>query len=145
MAGVALDSFWLKKKTHTIDRQIKTIFATTFPDVKRIVDPLQQMRVKIRERKKKAGFIHAAGDGILKIDIVNAISKRIPGNLDVEFTRLVMGPQRITISGITDRFNAVDDLKTRLEQIPFFQKVKIGSTKKDPVQNQVRFKLNVEL
>ena len=145
MAGVALDSFWMQKKAHILDRQIKTIFTTTFPDVKKIVDPLQQMRVKIRERKKKAGFIHASGDGILKIDILNEISTRIPKNLDVEFTRLVMGPQRVTISGITDRFNAVDDLKTGLEQIPFFQKVKMGSTKKDPVQNRVRFKMNVEL
>ncbi len=145
MAGVALDSFWLQKKAQFLERQIKTVFSTTFPDVKKIVDPLQQMRVKIRERKKKAGFIHASGDEILKIDIVNAISTRIPENLDVEFKRLVMGPERITISGDADGYNTVDDLKTRLEQIPFFQKVKISSTKKDPVQNRVRFKMNVEL
>ncbi len=145
MAGVALDSFWLQKKARILDRQTKTIFTTTFPDVKKIVDPLQQMRVKIRERKKKIGFAQASGTGILKIDIVKAISTRIPENLDVEFKRLVMGPERITISGVTDRFNTVDDLKMRLEQIPFFQKVKISSTKKDPVQNQVRFKMNVEL
>ncbi len=145
LAGVALDSFWLQKKTLILERQIQTIFTATFPDVKKIVDPLQQMRVKIRARKKTAGFMHASGDEILKIDIVNAISTRIPENLDIEFTRLVMGPERITISGVTDRFNTVDDLKTRLEQIPFFQKVKISSTKKDPVQNRVHFKMNVDL
>ena len=145
MAGVALDSFWLQKKAHIIDRQIETIFTATFPDVKKIVDPLQQMRVKIRERKKAAGFIQTSGDGILKIDIVNAISTRIPEDLDVEFKRLVMGPERVTISGDTDHFDTADDLKTRLEQIPFFQKVKLSSTKKDTVQNRVRFKMNVEL
>ena len=145
LVTIAIDSFFLKKHVRSLNQQIETIFSATFPEVKRIVDPLQQMRVKLKELDKNADSNKISGMSVLKVDILKAISEQIPDNLDIEITGLVMGPERITISGFTDRFNTVNDVKTQLQQIDFFKGVKIDSAKIDKTQNRVRFKLNVEL
>ena len=44
--------FSMKKRSMRLEKEIQDVFTSTFPEVKRIVDPLQQMRVKLQEVKK---------------------------------------------------------------------------------------------
>jgi hypothetical protein len=61
----------------------------------------------------------------------------------VDLTRLVIQPENVLISGTTDTFNSVDDIKSRLEQIQYFEKVTISSANIDRSGNEVRFMLKV--
>jgi hypothetical protein len=63
----------------------------------------------------------------------------------VDFTRLVIQPENVVISGTTDTFNSVDDIKSRLEQIQYFEKVTISSSNIDRSGEEVRFILKVAL
>jgi len=49
------------------------------------------------------------------------------------------------ISGNTDTFNAVDNIKNRLEKSDLFKKIIISSANIDKSDNRVRFKLKVNL
>ena len=69
----------------------------------------------------------------------------IPPNIDVIFTRMVIDSDNITISGTTDTFNAVDDIKNRLESESAFEAVKITSAQMDRKENRVRFKFRMDL
>ncbi|QTA93226.1 type II secretion system protein GspL [Desulfonema magnum] len=138
------DSYSLEKKVAELDRQIINIFKTTFPDVKRIIDPLSQMQVAIQEVKKTAA-LPGGTENIRTTDILNEISKRIPQETDVEFKRLVIGENNILISGDTDTYNAVDDIKNKLEQADIFKEVTITSSTIAKGGNRVRFKLKVDL
>ena len=53
LMSIVLDSRSMEKKVSALNSQITRIFKTTFPGIKTIVDPVQQMRVKIEELKKK--------------------------------------------------------------------------------------------
>jgi general secretion pathway protein L len=141
--NIFLDFYYTGKKLTLLDRQITEIFQTTFPDVKRIVDPLQQMRVKIKEVQKQSEFVIEAGKNIRAVDILNNISKVIPRETDVELNRLVIGLENVMVSGETDTFNAVDDIKGRLEQIKLFKIVTISSANMDG--DRIKFKLKMEL
>jgi hypothetical protein len=59
----------------------------------------------------------------------------------VEFTRLVLGPENLLIDGNTDTFNAVDEIKNRLETAKLFKGVTISSANIDRAINRVQFKL----
>jgi type II secretion system protein L len=143
--NIIFDSYALEKRLNELNSQITQIFKTTFPEVKTIVDPLQQMRIKIKDVQKSASFSGENGSNIRSIDILNHISRRIPNQTDVIFTRFVVGEDSVLISGNTNSFEAVDDMKNRLEQIEFFEKVTISSTNMDRGMNRVRFKLKVQL
>jgi len=143
--NVVLESHLANKKLAGLNRQITAIFTSTFPDVKKIVDPYQQMQVKMQSARKNTFIPLSGGKMIRSIDLLNDISRLIPSKADVNLTRLVMGPESIAISGDTDTFNAVDDIKSRLEQSEFFKKISISSANIDRSDNRVRFKLKVNL
>jgi type II secretory pathway component PulL len=143
--NVALDSYFMGKKLAGLNNQITGVFTSTFPEVKKIVDPLHQMRIKIQDARKNALLTGQTEKNISTIDILNNISKLIPKNIDVNLTRLVIGVESIVISGNTDTFNSVDNIKNRLEKSDLFKKIIISSANIDKSDNRVRFKLKVNL
>lgn len=143
--NVVLDSYFMEKKLTRLDRQISDIFTSTFPDVKKIRHPYQQMQAKIKAFKATAALPAESGKQIRSIDILNDISRLVPKETDVNLTRLVIGSESVMLSGNTNTFNAVDDIKGRLEQAVLFKKITINSANIDRTDSRVRFKLKVHL
>ena len=143
--NVLMQTYTVNKQVRGIERQMTQIFKATFPEVKTIRYPYPEMQARMRETKKNAAFQTEAGPHIRSIDILNSISEKIPDNIKVDFTRLVIQPENVVISGTTDTFNSVDDIKSRLEQIQYFKKVTISSSNIDRSGEEVRFILKVAL
>ena len=80
---------------------------------------------------------------IRTIDILNNISNRIPRETDVTLTRMVIGSENVVISGDTDTFNSVDNIKSRLEQVDAFKKIIISSANINKSDNRVHFNLKI--
>jgi type II secretory pathway component PulL len=143
--NVFLDSYFMEKRLARLDHQITGIFTSTFPEVKKIVDPIQQMRIKIQDARAKALLPGETEKQVRGIDILNTISKQIPEDMDVTLTRFVMGSESIIISGNTDTFNSVNTIKSKLEQSEFFKKIVISAANIDKFDKRVRFKLKLNL
>ncbi len=143
--NIVLKTHSMEKKLAGLNNQITGIFKTTFPDVKNIVDPIQQMRVKLKEAQKSSIFSGETGNHVYAIDILKDISEFTPGDIDVNLTNLVVDMESVLIAGDTNRFNSVDDIKRGLEQSDLFNKVTISSANMDKSDNRVRFKLKAQL
>lgn len=133
----------LEQRLTRLNTTITEVFQSTFPNVKNIVDPLQQMRVKFREVGKQlpAGVETRPP----ALEILDDISRRIPDNIDVVFSRLVIGSDNVQITAETDTFNAVDEIKNRLAKSEKLTKVDITSANMDKTSKRVRFKLKLLL
>ncbi|UCH21757.1 MAG: pilus assembly protein PilM [Deltaproteobacteria bacterium] len=145
LANIVVDFYAKQQKLDTLNTQIGTIFKSTFPDVERIVDPVQQMRVKIEEVRRVSLSPEKSVNNKQMVDILNEISNRISKQINVEFTRLVIGEDSVLISGDTAAFNSVDEMKSQLEHGNIFKEVTIVSTNKDKSGNRIRFKLKLQL
>ena len=143
--NVLMRTYTINKQVSAIERQMTQIFKTTFPEVKTVRYPYREMQARMRETKKNAAFQAEAGPHIRRIDILNSISEKIPDKIKVDLTRLVIQPENVIISGTTDSFNSVEDIKSRLEKIQYFEKVAISSSNLDRSGNEVRFILKVTL
>ncbi len=143
LTAVSIEYFYKKNQLDKLNGQIREIFQTTFPDVKKIVDPLQQMRVSIDELRKISLYPTDGKNTVLVIDVLNDISKSIPENIDAKFTRTVIGEDNVVINGDSDTFNSVDTIKNRLEQNKIFQSVTIVSTTKEDASNRIKFRLKI--
>jgi len=140
---VSIDYYYKNKQLNALNSRITSIFQSTFPDVKKIVNPLQQMRVNIEE-VRKVSLNPTGGQGnMLTIDMLNEISKNIPDDIDVKFTRTVIGEDNVVINGDSDTFNSVDAIKNRLEQSKAFKTVTIVSTTKENSSNRIKFRLKI--
>jgi Tfp pilus assembly protein PilN len=143
--NLMMEAYTVNKHLDRINSQMTQVFKATFPEVKTIRYPYQEMQAKIRETKKTVAFEDEAGPHIRSVDILNSISEKIPDNITVNLTRLVIQPDNVIISGTTDTYNSVDNIKSRLEQIQHFEKVTISSSNIDRAGNEVRFMLKLDL
>jgi hypothetical protein len=145
LVNITLDFYAKQQKLDTLTAQVNDIFKLTFPDVKQGKDPLGQMRKKIDEARRASLSPGKSAESNRMIDILNEISSRVDKQIDVEFTRMVIGEDNVLIAGNTGTFNSVDAMKSQLEQAAVFKAVTIVSTNKDKSGNRIRFKLKLQL
>jgi general secretion pathway protein L len=143
--NVLLEARQLDHSIRSINQKIALIFQSTFPDVEKIVDPVQQMRTKIQDIKGQSSYAGEIEEVKLNIDLLNEFSQLVPAAIDVEFTQFVRGDENILISGHTDTFNAVDEIKGKLEKSNLLKNITINSANLDAASNRVQFKLKVDL
>lgn len=145
MFNVLFEAHFLQKDVKALNRQIAFIFQSTFPEVEKIVDPLAQMKARMAQEREKNAFTGGMATEILNIDILNEISSRIPDQQDVKLTSFIRGDNSLVISGDTDSFNNVDDIKNRLESAVIFKNITISSANLEKSTNRVQFKLKIDL
>ncbi|MDJ0623112.1 MAG: GspL/Epsl periplasmic domain-containing protein [Desulfocapsaceae bacterium] len=139
------DYYNRKNQLQALEQQSREIFSQTLPEVSRIVDPVQQLTVKVRELKQGA-----LGDNVLErdirvLDMLAELSTQIPETLQVQIVRMVVDDQGLLLRGLTDNFNSVDGLKRVLEKSAYFSVVTINSANLATRGTGVRFELKLEL
>ncbi|MBW2339641.1 MAG: pilus assembly protein PilM [Deltaproteobacteria bacterium] len=144
IAYFGVDYYLLKKQYRMLDKQITGIYRQTFPDEKRIVDPVQQMKVKIAELKSSAFSLPGMRGDQRVIDLLRDISLKIPRSLDVTVSTMVVDPEAVKIKGDTDTFNTVDIVKRRLEPSEYFSEVTISSANLDRSGKRVQFEIKLQ-
>ncbi len=145
LGGVLIDSHMLKKRVDVLNAQMEEVFKTTFPNTPRVGDPVSQMQ---SELKKARGSGLEAGKPSVDmriVDVLYNISKDLPKEIDVVFTRMVTGNDGLTISGEAAAFNVVDDIKKHLENDNYFKQVTIAAANMDKSGKKVSFKLKIEI
>ncbi|MBN1276772.1 MAG: PilN domain-containing protein [Deltaproteobacteria bacterium] len=143
IADIGIDYYLLKDSVRKIDQKIVSVFRETFPDIKRIVDPLQQMKVRISETKKLAEAVPGTAYRSPVIEILREISKRVSMSLNVSVTRIGIDQETVRVSGKTDTYSTVDKIQNGLEGSEFFNEVTISSTNLDKSGNQVQFEIKL--
>jgi general secretion pathway protein L len=128
-----------------LNQQMAAVFRETFPEVKKVADPFQQMQISLQELKKSAALSGENRSAPPSLEVLKRISESIPEDIAVVIERLVFGPDSLTITGTTSGFNSVDEIKGRLERIDGFKKVTINSANTDRSGKEINFQLKVDL
>ena len=108
------------------------------------------MTAKVREAIEKSSN---RGDedrriknkGLKLVQIMDELSKTIPSSIDMETSRFLFNNGRLVLSGSTDNFNNVDNIKSKIESSDLFEKVSISSAAADKKDNRVNFKFIIEM
>ena len=125
--------------------ETRDIFKKTFPEVTRIVNPIQQMKVRIAEAKKASITSSRIGTGSTVLDILKDIARLVPPSVDFVVKNFTFDGDTVEIKGETDNFNTVDNIKSCLGRSTYFKNVKISSASLMKKGNRVGFNLKMEL
>lgn len=145
LAGFYYEIHHSQAQIAALERKIRNVFKECCPEVSRIVDPPAQLQARLKQLKKESGMPVEMDRKADTIDILNDVSRLIPPQTDVVVTRLVTGPEELTITGNINSFNAVDTIKNRLGKSKYFAEIEITSAKMDKIDQRVHFKLRVAL
>jgi len=143
MGYLLFDSRSLKKERRALVSEIQTVFKQTLPQVRRIVDPVQQLNIAIKEAGSASQDGSAKTLSYTALQILRELSIHIPSSIDVRLTRMVYESKGIRLTGLTDSFNSVDSIKKNLEKSALISEVVISSTKQTPKNNKIRFDLKI--
>ena len=138
-----VEYYALSKQSSLLQQRLVSLFRQTLPEVTRVVDPVQQLQVKIKELGKTAV---AAPDSLAAypvVEVMAEISARIPKSAEVRVTRFSMDRDGVRVTGETDNFNTVDTIKKELDASPLFKEVSISSANLDRSGQMVRFELRI--
>jgi len=138
------DYYMLKREYNRLDTEVVRLFKKTLPQVTRIVDPVQQLKVEIQQLEKESASTAMTGSDRRVLDLLADLSRRIPKTVDVHVSRMVMDPKSVRIGGETDTFNSVDSLKNALTPSAFFSEVTISSANLDRKNNRVKFEMKLK-
>ncbi|RJR17066.1 MAG: hypothetical protein C4582_13675 [Desulfobacteraceae bacterium] len=142
-ANLWVEYSFLKKKYDRLGEGISEIYRQSFPNAKRIVDPLQQMKVAINEAARARGSTGGVS-GHPVIEIMMDLSKRIAPSVEMRIARLLVDQDSVRITGRTDTFNTVNIIKGQLEPSDFYTSVTISSATLDQSGKGVQFELNLQ-
>ncbi len=135
--------FQLSSQHQDLRTQVRAIFAETFPDEGKIVDPVRQMQRKLEEMKKKIGYNSENNSPIL--DILQEICDRVPQEIRVDIEDLLIDFEQIRIKGKTESIEAVDKIKTELMKNERFKKVEVKDTRRGVDESIFNFQINISL
>ncbi len=144
IGGLWLDYSELARKRNALHNEVETIFRETLPEVTRVVNPVQQLKVKINESNGLNRSGAEQGSSIHKLTLLSELSSRIPQTMPVRITRLVADQKDLRIKAETRDFNTVDNVKRELEKSGLFKNVEISSANLAPKGGEVRFELKLE-
>jgi type II secretory pathway component PulL len=123
-SGSAIRLSSVKNENKRITRMISATYQRSFPDDKKIVDPIRQFKGNMnRLRSKKNIFI-----GIPVLDIMRSITEY--QDKEIELSELSVERHKILIKGSAFSFENVDRLKNSLESV--FSDVSVTDSESSP-------------
>ena len=111
--------------------------------MKRIVDPVIQLKGKIAEAKKLAAGIGDATGSATVLDLLKEISALAPP--DLLATSLTLDGDAVGIKGEARNFDAVETVKKTFANSKYVKTVAIGSTNMMKQEKGVEFDLKIIL
>ncbi|MCM8761753.1 MAG: hypothetical protein NC905_03395 [Candidatus Omnitrophica bacterium] len=129
-----------QKKLTRIEEDMRQIFASAFPDVKNIVNPLIQAREKIT--KIENTDIKTGVSSVL--EIMAEITLLFPENIDVKVDLLRIAGDTLTLSGTTDSLKTLEKIKSGIEKSDRFTIIDIGTISFDS-KNRANFSITLKV
>ncbi|MHB8808836.1 MAG: type II secretion system protein GspL [Desulfobulbaceae bacterium] len=134
----------LKKNHDELGRQMETLYKETFPGATKVVDPLTQMQANIQDIQAPAIATPVFSGDKRILNILADISGRIPKELTIHVTRMVIDQESVQLRGDTDTFNNVNLIQGNLRKSPLFDEVAIVSAAADKGSSMIRFELRLQ-
>lgn len=135
----------LNARATALHEEMTAIYKKTFPGVNRVDHPYLQMQSKLREVQGSEVSLPLFSGEKRALEILADISGRIPKNLSLHVSRLIIDQESVQMKGTTDAFNNVDVIKNKLAASSRYMTVKIVSAAADKKKGTIRFEIRLQL
>ena len=128
-----------------LKKEIRVMFKTAAPEITRIVDPVQQFKVKIAETKKISAGLGGMESGATVLNILKDISTLAPPATEFLMSGFNLDGNRLVIKGTVKNFDAADVLKKELARSKYLTGLQIGATSLQKQGEKVEFDLRMTI
>jgi type II secretion system protein L len=133
-----------KARLDRLKGETTALFQGNFPEVTRVVDPIQQFRSKIAEAKRLATASRNAASGGSVLGVMKDLSELVPETSGFRMTSLVFDGNKVDIRGEASGFDAAETIKKELETTGRYESISVSSSTVKQA-NRVEFELKTTL
>lgn len=133
-----------KARLDQLKAETTALFQKNFPEVTRVVDPVQQFRTKIAEAKRLALASRNAASGRSALGVMKDLSERVPEASGFIITSLVFDGNKADIRGEASGFDAAETIRKELESSGHYESISVSSSNVKQ-GNRVEFELKTVL
>jgi len=126
-----------EKKIDEINIKMENIYKTLFPETKKVINPLIQIKEKL---KKNDNSLKIPISGISIIKILEEITILFPENINVEVEELMVSGKNVSLTGVVDNLKNLDRIKDNLKNSKIFKNFDVTSVSFTK-ENRVSFNL----
>lgn len=142
LAYIGMDMALSARQVKALDQMISERFYRVFPRDVPMVEPVQQLRTKIKELEDDP-LLAFSGQPSRTIDILDAFSRDVLAKLDVVITRMNIERDKLSLSGHAADYESVYEMKRRIEKTDGPASVTIQSATQEQKQNRVIFSMDI--
>lgn len=132
-----------RHRLDNLKNDIRAVFKAAAPEMTRIVDPVQQFKVKIAETKKISAGLGGVENSATVLDLLKDISNLAPPATEFLMAGFSLDGNRLVIKGTVKNFDAVDTLKKELAKSKYLTGLQIGATSLQKQGDKVEFDLRM--
>jgi len=144
VSAFLLNIYLQERKYRDLKSQIRKEFSQALPEVKRVVNELQQMKARVQEERAKLGSLGGGPGGGSPLEILREVSLMIEPGAKVRVTELLVDSESIEVNGEADSFDTVNQLKARLDQSGNFKDVQLKTARASSLENVIEFKFQMK-
>jgi general secretion pathway protein L len=124
-------------------KELRQTYREMFPDVKNIVDEVQQAQTAVDNLKKKAVVFGLGRKSAL--GVLGEITLRIPKDVKIEVQELTVDPDRVRMQAEAESFDAMDKIKASLQESEILTDAVVSNAKTLTGKDKVRFDLTMKI
>lgn len=139
---IGVDMALSARQAKALDQMISERFYQVFPREVPMVEPVQQLRTKIKELEDDP-LLAFSGHPARTVDILDAFSRDVLANLDVVIARMSIDIDKLSVTGHASDYESVYEMKRRIEKRGGPASVTIQSATQEQNQNRVIFSMDI--
>ncbi|MDY0189482.1 MAG: type II secretion system protein GspL [Desulfuromonas sp.] len=145
LGGTAIYNYQHKNKiAEDYRHQITQVFRQTLPEAKVIVDVPRQLQAALQQLQQ-TGQLVGLDKSTSALAVLWEVSAHTPKNIKVDIQKFNYESQALTLDGITNSFDSVNQLAGELRKAPIFTEVRIADAKMGIDGNNVTFRLQLAI
>ncbi len=144
VAAFLLNYSLKEKKYRDLRAEIRKEFTQALPEVKRVVNELQQMKARVQEERAKLAALGGGGGSGSPLEILRELSLTVEPSMKVRVTELIIDPEAVEVNGEADSFDTVNRVKSALDRSARFKEVQLKTARASSLENVVEFKMQMK-
>ena len=146
LIGLFIRLSHLETKYAQVKSEIRDIFQRTLPEEKNIVNPLVQLEQKLQSLRKDYTLLGSvSGAGIGPVEILHAISKSIPSEVNIKIDNMLITTGSVRLTGTSQSFESIYNWQRLLKETPHFSTVDVQDIRREPESELVHFNISISL
>ncbi len=138
------DLFLQERRYRDLKGEVKKEFLLAMPGVKKVVNEVQQLKAAVREEKTRLNSLGGISGSGSPLEIIREISLMTEPAWKMRVTELLLQPESVEVNGEADSFDAVNQLKSKLDRSSQYQEVQLKTARASGLENVIEFKLQMK-